>query len=103
MKEYRRQKTERLITVETWVTQRQDWPAELSKNVDFRFVARGHCEQDGNMEWRYFETLGEANEWCDKKHIAEGNRDRRDILADARGGGIVAACKTFGTINPSDV
>lgn len=56
------------ITVKTWVTTRNEWTPELVRQVQLHYEARGHVEINGRHEWKYFDTLQSANEWCDSFH-----------------------------------
>jgi hypothetical protein len=54
------------VTLETYVTLRQDWLPTLSGMVSQEYVARGHRVFNGEMEWCYFHTEAEACAWCDQ-------------------------------------
>lgn len=71
-------RSEHTVIVETYITTRADWPLETSRMVNFRFNYRGLRLINGSLEWRYFETIQEANEWCDKAHINQAKSIQAD-------------------------
>ena len=60
--------SQRTITVESYVTVRSEWPAELSRMVSMEHNARGFRVVDGRAEWQYFADEIEAKKWADAIH-----------------------------------
>jgi hypothetical protein len=63
-----RRESQRIITVESYVTLRSEWLHELASQVPSKYNARGHRVVDGHMEWQYFADEGEARKWSDAVH-----------------------------------
>lgn len=58
----------RTITVESYVTVRSEWSAELSRMVGMEYNARGFRVVNGHAEWQYFADEIEAKKWADAVH-----------------------------------
>lgn len=61
--------SQKLITVESYVTVRSEWPPELSRMISTKYNARGFRVVDGHAEWTYFANEAEAKEWADAVHF----------------------------------
>jgi hypothetical protein len=61
-------KSERTITVESYVTVRSEWSDELSRMVSMEYNARGFRSVDGRVEWQHFTDEVEAKKWAESIH-----------------------------------
>lgn len=66
-------KSERTITVESYVTLRSEWPEELARAMDPKYVARGFRVVDGHTEWQYFDDDEKAKAWAEGVHSSPTN------------------------------